>query len=491
MRCQVFLFIMLGCAGTMWADEFSEFRVPKNRVVRSNTTFGLNFERRNSHGPREGEYVKYITQNGYGNLSYFLHCETDKTQIQLVSDMNLHESTESNKSNDVDWFYNYAEKSEYDNQGLGGGARVFPEVTVYPFAKWVGGELSGQMDARYSQNSRSGSSFHTYQSDYYSSASSSYFEYDSENWGQSYTLYTKVGPTIGRIRNVTAVADALVMESRLIAENILNGRLQMQSRQALANLLYQKPNYYYSHQRWERFFWQDVEAIIKNDPAFAGEFGAYAQQRISESYFGSLYRQRGWRINPYAYYRHENTIDHEWQVSQTTTIYEDRTDYDEAESYSRRHRHSDNGYWGLYAEYASPFGLNWQFQISNDLEYSRNDRSGAPQSGRESILNRFGCELDWIMADRWMSEFSLRSTRQYIDDVGDDNYNFGYRNDVASLSIAYLIEDHVEVSLRYEDQYSWQGSREHFNGVGNTVTQDTRTNRIWLDLRYALLGALQ
>src|SRR5262249_36178008 len=75
----------------------------------------------------------------------------------------------------------------------------------------------------------------------------------------------------GRVRDASVVFAVEVLEERLTATGALARPPSPEARQRLAELFFQRDEFSSPHTRPERFFWNEVERILRDDGALTGD----------------------------------------------------------------------------------------------------------------------------------------------------------------------------------------------------------------------------
>ena len=101
MKHFILFVVMIGWAGTVWADEFSDFRVPSNRASRMGLFGGINYWREMYRSPNVGEYNKRVELQSYQSLNNIWRRETDRNDYELRFAGRLSENLSSYESRDV------------------------------------------------------------------------------------------------------------------------------------------------------------------------------------------------------------------------------------------------------------------------------------------------------------------------------------------------------------------------------------------------------
>ncbi len=483
------------------ANEFTEFRLPRSRVVQSNVRFSTQFERRMS----DREYPNYgrttsLNHDAAATYNCLSRTESDRQTSTYSLNVGLNESLNRDESKSRDAWYGYSRESLARRYAFQSFLRADADRSWYLWRDLFA--LSADASGRVGYSGAGGeSSDHNYGWHGYNDGSGNYYnvygdrwsDAETESWDQSYDFSLRAGPTFGRRRNVTPVADALVLEQRLIEDQVLSGKLTPANRRALAELLHEAQVYRlrYDANRWEKYFWADVEKLLLNDPACRESLGAYSLMRAGEGYLRSFTRYSGFAVSPYFSYDHDNDIRRNWrgqrEVIAGDSVYIDEYDEDA----SRSHLHYDNFYWGIRFSYDVPISLAWHYSLSADFANHR-ERPFGRDPYRQRWLANGTNSLRWMIADRWSAHGSFNMQAAYVDRVGDDTEHSESWSGTLGLRLDYLIENHISLNAQLTDRYDWERNRvpPGYNWWGYDQIEDTRWTDFRLGLTYAFRGPL-
>ncbi len=494
MHRKLLCLLMLGIAGTVWADEFSEFRVPRNRAVQTGFRFGANFSRQ-ANGSTDTDWSKSTgySHNGNGSFYHSLWTESERATNELLFSGYLNESVSRSDANYRGYYVGENGNDHRQGYGFGSGASLSVEHSRYLFGDLIGGtvemyalaEYDGVGDKRHGYSRRWSSYVDQYEEYSYRS--------ESEDWRQRYRFSTDVGPKFGRTRNVTAVARALVMEQRLIDSGVLSGKLQASTRSALASVIYSSDYYNLKHDRSDKFFWADVEKVFASDPAYVKPLDAYTLTHIQEGYLGSTTRFRGLSFSPLISYDHSNELSHSWD--QQVQIYRDESGYvyQAYERYGSNAWRSDHFSYGASVAYDVPFGLKWQYHLAAQYFHAPKTNSvGYPHT--QYWRTRVQSNLSWLVTDRWFGRATLNADLKYDDTVGDKS-PMSERNDYGfMLEVDFLVLDRVAIFGEYSDVINYSVNRtayyDYYDGSAITHYNEnySRRSEFRIGMTYSFRG---
>ena len=294
-----------------------------------------------------------------------------------------------------------------------------------------------------------------------------------------------MGPGYGRVRDVTGVFDAQVLERRLDSTGRLRHALSPDARRRLAELFSVRTSLGEAHDRPSRYFWREVERVLKADDALAeGWFDAQSLLRALESSTLAipLVRLAGWRVSAGYFVElrrgHEDSERRDESVNITggvpTTIFFFETG-------SRSTLDRDRELARLNLAYHRPVGMRWQMGLASSAAYG----DGA---SRLALLES-SAELDHVIADRWVLS---ATAAQQVESVQDD----GVRTHPTwraqgGLQLAYFMEDSWTLFAR--DQLFQE--RQHVSfvsfGVPIVASEFRRTNQLSIGLTYRPAGRFE
>lgn len=485
------LLSLLGFGFCSLADDFTSFRVPAHKVQQIRLTFDLGLNRTRTGDYRPERNSEQLTENARGGSDYFWRSESDSRLIELFTAGEISEGLSSEKADaETSWD---ALRSHSTRKSYGFGTALYADAgTVwFPWSNWIGINVDGTASVDYEQSGSKSTSYAQIYGNMIGNIEDRWQDSKSESWDQNYQVGLSVGPSFGRVRNVTSVADALVMERRLIAEGVLSGEMQLSTRQALAEILYRKPSFRYVHDRWARFFWREVEETVQKDPAYARPLDAYVTQRIGENYFGSLLRRRGLEFLVNYQYTHRNEIRHDWDELSVRTDFDTMSVYEYSEDYSRVHSFDDYGLFSAQLRYYKPIGLKWQLGLRSKFDFNPFARAVIiGHYEKKYWIAELEPSLAWMIADRWFVSGRVLLTSLWEDYVGDDTYKRESVYSNSTIELGYQIEDNVRLSALLNDTYNWERERRTFNSIPEIGANDGRYTNFRVSLTYALNGAL-
>jgi hypothetical protein len=269
-----------------------------------------------------------------------------------------------------------------------------------------------------------------------------------------------VGAGAGRIRNVTGVYSAQLLEARLRATGRLTRPLSDESRRRLAAAYYIAPELNVAHERSDKYFWREVERILREDGALEGSsLDAYSLQRLLEPATNRVFwtRLSGIRVTPFLSV--VETRGHSDFDLHTSSLFRSGgvpVAGSEFASSDRTHSKRDEATVGLELRCEKPAGPRWQWEFNSSGGYGGGRR-------RASSLNS-SAQVTWLVADRW---YALGAVAHSIQSARIDgarylpNWQYG-----SNATVGYWVEDSWSLDLSLaNNQFATRFRSPFFNFV--------------------------
>jgi hypothetical protein len=243
-----------------------------------------------------------------------------------------------------------------------------------------------------------------------------------------------VGTGLGRVRDVTPVYEAQVLEDRLLASGALARPLSRFAREKLTALLTVQGDVSYAHSRPDKYFWEELERVLVEDGALErGSLTLFEAHRILEppTIRGRIFRSAGWFVGPAVRLATAQT-GFAAEARNTNLIYQADTLFSSTEFNleSDDYRRQDFVSTMLTAEFHHPAGANWQFDLRQDTSV---------QESGQFLFTSAAASAVWVVSDRWLATARLD---HYVLWGGSglerapDTWNFQYGAD-----LSYFLED--------------------------------------------------
>jgi hypothetical protein len=373
--------------------------------------------------------------------------------------------------------YESGSKSKSLSEAFGAGWSGW----FYPWSAPLG--LTGSAGGNTAYNQNWGSSFRKE----YGDSTRHEYRYETETWRYSYSVDAGVGVGYGRIRDVTTVFDIHVLEKRLQDEGVLSAPLSESTRKRLAELYFRrKTDFGFVHQRPDRFFWREVETILREDSALKSDaLDGYSGYRIAEPIDGTRFsRQRGFFIGPVVSASHFNNIYNSTYKYHNVT-YPDSGDVSDTlwSRYQHQVHQSDRVELGGSAEYHLPVGDRWQVDATANLSKPLNNLE-------ESFIESTSLMAQYIIADRWQAIVRFQQNREIIESKSSD---YRTRTDQWGVSLdgtlRYFVEDHLSLDLSVDHLQSKNRHYRRNNDYEDYYRNFNRQTYVSLGLTYLFAGA--
>lgn len=252
-----------------------------------------------------------------------------------------------------------------------------------------------------------------------------------------------LGLGAGRLRSLNGAHDAWTIEARLAANGRLAHPLSDTARTRLAQLSYARGGLSSAHERSSKYYWREVERILREDGALAGtSIDAYVLLRLFEPWTrnSSLRRARGYTVMLSATLKeehgHSDLDDFGQTVVRTNGVPFASSGF---RSSQRNRRDTDDVLGGLQLEYQRPVGHRGQIGAATRARYG---------GGRKRITEVLSlAEAGWEIADRWSASSTIR---QSLDNerIEGEAIPPSWRVDCRN-SLEYWLEDSWSFALSY------------------------------------------
>lgn len=512
-------------ASGLLADDFAGFRIPAHRVYSVDGNFNLQLIDQSSHYPAGQSYStdsRQTSVNQYGHLSgtgYYLH-DSDPWRLRLSLDASTgglyykHASESSTGANVPS-----SSRNEDKNRAMGEDWTVSGDVRGYPWAYPAG--FLADLDAAGSYQQ----SWYRSENDSRSGYVPGYRYLTTHREGLSsydYQVTADAGFGFGRVRDVSSVYDVYVLQQRLKAQGALARDLSAAAVQKLQELYYFSGEYTKIHDRSAKFYWQEVERILRDDGALTDNtMTAYTIHRIAESYLSSTHsssfrysnpsddfapgeergriygrksnsfvRQRGFFVGLLGEVLHIHSIDRTSDAYHSENYAADTlTNLSDHSTNSTRRAFGDVNSIGALAEYHKPVGMHWQFDAMSELLLPLKNGNGA-------FILHDQAYATFLIDDRWRADFRIQHGRQILKKSSATLY--GEANSwwtEAQFGLRYFIEDHVDINFTADQLQTARSFGGFLRGLHDYSPSQTpafmRDYAFSIGLSYHFIGALE
>jgi hypothetical protein len=419
-------------AGSEADSEYGSYRIPDHRWWQSSADLGLTASHNDVGWPagsrsRLGSFAGNLTARA--NWGF----DSDPSALSWSLGADVRGDRRHQESAVLDPFQEAS--SENGDRSLVQSFSAQGSWRRYPWASPVGVTLGSWHNLALSQRFSSGGSTRIRPTQTEHTLHSS----GQGEWSYQGSLSAGVG--LGRVRDVTPVYQAQVMEDRLRRTGALSRALTPGARYRLASLLATRGGPGYAHQRPDKYFWEALERVLRDDGALErGTLDGYSAHRVLEPVVpaGKVFRRAGWFAGPAVavgtlrtHRSLEEASSYVLVVGGTPTVSTGfRADTEQTD---RR----DDILTAFVAEAHRPVGLRWQLDASHSTQ--------AGDSGRYvSAATSLGAT--WAVSDRWIGGVSARHAVLATgrgSARGVDTWDVGL-----AAELHYFLEDSWTLGLR-------------------------------------------
>jgi hypothetical protein len=200
---------------------------------------------------------------------------------------------------------------------------------------------------------------------------------------------------LGRVRDATSVYRAQVLEQRLLRTGALKGPLSRGALDRLAALFSIQSDFLSAHDLPDKYFWREVERILKEDGELAGEsLDAYSVLRALDPHINIyLSRQVGFFVGP-SIAAVETWRYSKFNAHRLSRFYQGDSLLANTEQSVGGHssQRFDRTQVGAVIEYHRPIGMRWQIDAGSSAYYTRLDHQ---------LFGGSSASINYVIADRW------------------------------------------------------------------------------------------
>jgi hypothetical protein len=443
------------------ADAFSEFRIPDHRW--SSWTVDLNgFTQKNS---REFDFASTELRESRGRLRTLLEAGLEKDDVYALGRMDLAVDASGSEQRDkriMPFPQSLRDRSGATTEEL----RLTTQLRVYPAGGLLGIELTADALGGLVQDWRE-------REDQRQPPGTNLEAWDrTDRDVQRFVGFGGATVGIGRVRDATGVYDAYLLEDRLRETGALKGPLSAEVRRQLAELFYVGPKISIVHDRPDKFFWREVERILRDDLA-AGSLDAWSIYRARD--VRRLPRPIGFFIGPEAGWtqlevNQSATSEFRARIVDSTGTQEFNGTNSNDFSQSRKFVTV-----GGRAELHVPLGLRFQLDASSQLRY-------ATEAPKIMYLQSIARGV-YLLGDRWYADLFAAHDRVSPDDAAEAGFRSTWQLAWGG-SVSYFMEDAWRAEVRLDS------ARRHGDEFGGGSTVDDRQTRVSIGISYRIAGRL-
>jgi hypothetical protein len=492
--------VCLTCAlpHVLRADEFSTFRIPQHRVYTlsgSLTGWG-----ENTYQDYQGDRARTAYEVGHASMWGRWLYDSDPLRADLrlsaYADGDLRSWRSKDTPDDTT-----AGQLKTNWQDLSQDWRLQADTRFYPFSFPVGFLLGAYARGTYGQG---------WSSQYSKVIEGSHLStnrQDHEAFIFDYDVSGTAGLGVGRVRDASPVFDVYVLEKRLRDLGVLTRELKPESRQRLAQMWIAGSDEAILRDRPHKYFWQDVERILREDGALRAEgLDAYSLYRIAEPYrpggswlgpdvwpsppsisgtFGRFRRDCGWFAGLVVAGEHQHHIERRFtrarEQEADSGVYSLDTSHS-ASSHLNDYR--DEFSLGPKLEFHRPLGWPLQLDVASAVLFPLDNTSKAIDA--QSSLT-----LTYLITDRWVIA-GIAQHRRLIKEYRYALYNERDRGDSWSVNVGASVQYYVEDRLSLILSLGHSQGRSAYEYTGNDVhAAYGRSNAAMIGISYDFLGVLE
>lgn len=258
------------------------------------------------------------------------------------------------------------------------------------------------------------------------------YEPDNSNSSQSTTdLSYNVG--IGHIIDITPLAEAGVMEDRLMEANALKSRLSKEDMLKLAEIInrYRMGQYGYENvDTGKGRFLEDITKVLRDSGQLNGDLNGFGFWRISDYRQVNYTRYKGWKLQAGLKFEGTQAV-----LDMDSPSY-DYNDYTKA------------GFFEL--RFTGYLPIDWQSQFYMDAYYdSAINPDWQTLNGKTHLYAQYSYDLT---NNLWWQVSGSGDWYSYYSRFPWDVPGYSVSNTVFSAGVNYKIEDFTRISLNYSRQ---------------------------------------
>ncbi len=447
------------------ASEFDDFRIPEHRWKSA----GLGLEglvgRQGFDLPVERNRSRHFVGRVFGNAVWAYDSDAGG---HLFGVDGFAVGNGSDEEQTVTFGPSSDSKHDVETQSAAESWQVFVEARRNPWTTPLGFMGRTSIRGKYEQRWRDASSKTRSQVDtvVYRLEDSQ----DQKLWIYDYLIFADLSIGYGRVRDATGVYQVHLLIDRLERDGLLERSPSATARSKLAQIFYLQPNYSVPHDLPDRFFWGDVERVLREDGALGSEgldaLGAIHLQEPLPIAGGSFRRPAGFFTGPilrWTYRRSHLRFD----ASSTSSTFQDDSLVGafSVSTHTRPESAEDLVLGGVTAEYHRPIGVRGQLDIRSLALF---DLEGADvETSLES-----GAGYGYLVGERWFANAFARHKRQVTDRQFDvDRWSVEW-----GAGLTYFIEDRWSATLSVTDAQADQD--------GGFADQFQRSGRVSIGIDY-------
>lgn len=442
--------LVLACAfpAVSLADDFTDYRIPAHRA--SAVAFSF-FGTGGHHSEDLSSFTSRNTDwNGQGSGQASWLWDSDPREWDVTVRGNGASYAQHFTSNEYSFpapgFSLADDESQratgaYESWSVSGGVRLYPGIGLLAL------DLRGTLNGQDAQQWTTSSSAQQDVGPGFDQRTETQVHQQRWNYQEFATVDASVG--WGRVRDATPVFQAILLEERLDRDHALARPLSHEGRQRLAELFSLRGSYSLVHNLPDKFFWADVERVLREDGALAeGGLQARPLRHADDPLVVArgFSRSTGFFVGPVLSGRHGHFVDRLDQAN-GSRLFSDGNPVSESitRGGSRFAFHFEQTYYGAKAEYHRPLGVRTQIDASERALVDLRGDPNALQVSGNLALSR-------LIAERWFFSAAFTHYRELQNRFATR----GQWNIKVEGTLAWYLEDYLQLGLRVADAQSHQ-----------------------------------
>ena len=440
--------------------DFSDFRIPKNRTLLWTGNLSARAGSRDASLPAAQSSSGATLGGASTRFSWLSDSDPALTTLDVVLSASGSRGHQNSETQSPIPPASSAQSEEVTDRNMFERWVIGASHRSYPWAAPLGLDASLHLSGDYGQqwNSTNLHGLFVAPPSTFENRQQSNFE----TWRYSTVVVASASLGWGRVRNATAIYDAMVLERRLLETGALARPLSRDGRRRLAEVLYLRGSLDTVRERPGRLLWHEIERVLADDGALReGGLDPYSVLRAAEPHLGPtrrptadgvpvspVLRQTGYFVGLSALDAHQNLIQRDDLGSSYETIQDGVSVSSGSSSASRRATfNSDVVYGGATGTMNRPIGPSWQFDANGDVLL------GLRKEDNQLIFDA-AASLGWLAADRWTAN-AYAFYRRLDDDrtegaTAGDSWQW-----TAGIRVSWYVEDRTAIELSASENQDW------------------------------------
>ncbi len=255
----------------------------------------------------------------------------------------------------------------------------------------------------------------------------------------------------GRVRDASGIYSARLLERRLTNQGVLAHPLSPAAVQKIAALYYMTSDFRLVHDRGDKYFWQELERLLREDGALPEGLDAYAVIHGLEppSPLGPFFRQSGWSVGVSLSARHDH------DVRRSTASFGEVDFFNgvpvgpiEFHDSIRADDEMNTVWLGPTGRFHRAIGVRTQVDALADVSLPLK-----AEFVSRGVQENSSLAVTWIVADRWYALGRAEHTR-ISETLKSHAGTVDQWLTVLGATLGYAVEDRVTIELDATDSQS-------------------------------------